>query len=363
MIIERKSRYKRQAQAEEYAHRRVKESSDEQKLFLKYGAELARQLVTDPREIPEDFPPALREAIANHWESYVHFLTDASAQDKVAMRLAERNAEYYTQTFGTEVKRLKREVRGGKAAGRFIGRGSNGEAYALEKGGHEYVVKFSGSATQANFELRALMLAKGIPRAAQLKAYSFEDQAVVMDRLPGKDVTQLDPAIASKATDQQMADLVKTIQQLAARGLVVDPKPSNFMYDRKAGFSVLDYHTAHANSSKVAEQVMSVRHALTWQLDTYKYPEHDDPEADKKIRQHSAELQREYLPRLIRFVTVLEEQFPDIIQSWRWHRKRIKQEAKQHGGEFLRKDHLVMSDSRVASSVQLLEEHAPWVFE
>lgn len=361
--MERKSRYRTQAQGEEYAHRRVKEFSDHQKLFLRYSAELSRQLVDSPTEVPEDFPPALREAIINHWDSYVHFLESASGEDRLAIRYAEQNAEYYDQTFEPEVKRLARDIKAGQAGERFLGKGSNGQAYSLEKKGEEYVVKFTGSPTQSNFELRALMLAKGIPHAAQLVAYSFEDRAVIMERLPGKDVVQLAPGVLEKVTDRQMVDLVRTVQQLAGRGVVIDPKPSNFMYDRKQGFGVLDYHVAHANSSRVAEQVMSLRHALIWQPNTFKYPERDDPEAEKKIRQHSIELQREYLPRLIRFVTVLEEHFPDIIFNWKIHRRRIKSEAKQHGGEFLRKDHLVMSDSRVASSVQLLEEHAPWVFE
>ncbi len=362
--MERKPRPRRQAQVEEFAHARVREFSDEQKLFLQYSDELSRNVIQSPEDIPEEYPDELKRAIQNYWGAYVRFLRGLKVEDRQALKLAERNADYYEQTFSGPVKRLKSRLKQeGERSNGYIGKGSNGAAYALEVGGVEYVVKFGGSATQANFEVRALVRAKGIPRVAQIVAYSFEDRAQVMERLPGKDVTQLDPAIVSKATDQQMVDLVRTVQQLAARGVVIDPKPSNFLYDRKAGFSVLDYHTAHAGSSKVAEQVMSVRHALTWQPNTFKYPEHDDPEADKKIKQNSIQRQREYLPRLIRFVTVLEEQFPDIIFNWRMHRRRIKQEAKQHGGEFLRKDDLVMSDSRVLSSVQLLEEHAPWVFE
>lgn len=362
--MESKPRPRRQAQVEEFANARVREFSDEQNLFLQYSDELSRNVIKNPEDIPEEYPDELKRAIYKYWGAYVRFLRGLKVEDREALKLAERNADYYEQTFSGPVKRLKlRLKREGKQSNGYIGKGSNGAAYALEVGGVEYVVKFGGAATQVNFEARALVRAKGIPRVAQIVAYSFEDHAQVMERLPGKDVMQLSAQELHPVSDRQITELIQTVQQLARRGLVIDPKPSNFMYDKKKGFGVLDYHTAHEGSSKVVEQVMSVRHALTWQPSNFKYPEHDDPEADKKIRQHSAELQRESLPRLIRFVTVLEEQFPDMIFNWKMHRRRIKQEAKQHGGEFLRKDHLVMSDSRVAASVQLLEEHAPWVFE
>lgn len=362
--MERKSRYRIQAQGEEYAHRRIRQFSDEQKLFLKYSAELSRQLILSPMEIPEDFPLDLREAITNHWEAYVHFLEGASGEEKLAIQFAERNAKYYDQTFASEVRELRRDIKQGKAGDSFLGKGSNGQVYSLEKDGVEYAVKFNSSINQSNFELRALLLAKGIPKVAQLVAYSFEDHAVVMERLPGKDVTQLPSGILEKATERQMVELVRSVQQLADRGLVIDPKPSNFLYDRKNGFSVLDYHIAHEHSSKKAEQVMSLRYALTWQPNDFSYPDHDDPELKKKIRQEAINKQREYLPRLLRFVIVLEDRFPEIIQSWRWHRKRMKSDPKRNGGEFLRKDELVMSNPGVAGYVHQLEEIGDgWVFE
>lgn len=361
--MEKKSRTRRQAQVEEFAHTRVKEFSAEQQLFLQYSDELSRNVIQDPEHIPEEYSDQLKRAIQNYWESYVQFLRHLRDEDREALQAAERNAKLYESTFSGPVMKLKSRIkREGEQIAGFLGKGSNGAAYTIEVGGKEYVVKF-GRVTQTNFEIRALMRAKGVPHAAQIIAYSFEDGAQVMERLPGKDVTQSSEQELSTLTDQQITELVQTIQQLARRGVVIDPKPSNFMYDQDEGFGVLDYHTAHIGSSGMGEQVMSLRSALSTKQGSYYWPAGDDPDREAKMKKHATEQQRFYLPRLIRFITILQEQFPEVIQLWKWHRKSMLADPRRSGGQFLRKDYFEMGNPDISGYVAQLEEMDDgWMF-
>lgn len=105
-----------------------------------------------------------------------------------------------------------------------------------------YAAKFS-RVTQANFEIKSLLRAKGIPRTSQLVSYSFEDGVVIMELLPGKDITNLTLGEdAQNITDEHLEQLIDTVRELDAKGLIIDSNPSNFMYDPEQGFSVLDYN-------------------------------------------------------------------------------------------------------------------------
>lgn len=362
--MEKKPRIRRQAQVEEFAHTRVKEFSDEQRLFLTYSDELSRQIIQSPEDIPDEFPAELKRAIQNYWDSYVHFLRDLQAEDRLAIHLAERNVDYYEQQFSGPVKGLKSALkREGKKSNGFIGEGSNGAAYALVVDGHEYAVKFGGSATQTNFDVRALIRAKGIPKAAQIVGYSFEDHAQVMERMPGKDVTQSSEEELNALKDRQIVELIQTVQQMTNRGLVIDPKPSNFMYDKDEGFGVLDYHVAHPGSESLAAQILSLRLALSAKHTDFQWPKVDDPLAEKKEEKHAVEMQRFYLPRLIRFVMILQEQFPEVIRSWKRLRKQMLADPNIGGGHFLRKEDFKLSNPGVAAYVAQLEElDDGWIF-
>lgn len=354
--MERKNPHRLQAQGEEFAHRRVEAFSYLQELFLKYSATISQNLIDSPEDIPPDFPEDLREAIAEHWDQYVVFLSDATREDELAIRLAERNAALYDRQFSADVKELIHDIEADEAEDRLLGSGVNGEVYLLKQGTREYAVKFDHNVSQANFELRALRLAKGIPQASQLVTYSFADQAVIMKRLPGKNVRHLPPEVLNRLKDQQITDLVRTVLKLAERGLEIDPNPENFLYDRFAGFSVLDYHSAQGQGLPAAVQVMLLKEALCWKQD-------DDP-SKVPTEQRAIERRLFYLPRLIRFVTVLEEQFPQVVQDWKSFRVRMKRAPNQIGGAFLTKENVVMSDPRVARYVHQLEElDGGWVFE
>lgn len=366
MTIERKPRTRRQAQVEEFAHARVREFSEEQGLFLKYSDVLSQRIIKSPEDIPEEFPEELKRAIQNYWDTYVHFLRDLQAEDRLAITLAERNADYYEQKFSGPVKGLKRAIsREGEESNGFIGRGSNGAAYALVVDGYEYVVKFGASAIQTNFDVRALIRAKGIPQVAQIVAYSFEDHVQIMERMPGKDVTQSIEAELNALKDRQIVELIQTVQHLTNRGLVIDPRPSNFMYDKDEGFGVLDYQVAHQDSTSMVVQIMLLRLALSAKQDDFEWPVVDDPQAEKKQEQHAVDMQRFYLPRLIRFVMILQEQFPEVIREWKRLRKKVLTDPESTigtGGPFLRKGNFKSNPGVVAYIAQLEELDNGWIF-
>ena len=118
------------------------------------------------------------------------------------------------EKFEPVIKALKEKMETGDAKEQYLGSGSNGDAYRIEIDGKEYAAKFSRSLTQANFEIKPLLRAEGIEHAAQLTAYSFEHKAVTMELLPGTDVTNFSPENAPEYSDEDIVQLIETVQKL-----------------------------------------------------------------------------------------------------------------------------------------------------
>lgn len=359
---ERKNRYKLQGQAEAFAHAGVKKFSAEQRIFLQYSRELAA--LEDPQHPPESLPPELREAIQKNWDGYVHFSRYLSEENKAVAKFAEANAEIYATQWAPLIARLKQRIAvEGERNPQYLGHGSNGNAYVVQRGGQDYVAKFSTSATQANFELRALIRAQGVEHAAQLTAYSFEDQVVIMERLPGRDITHIPAEEFPPLQDEHIIQLIETVRALAARGCVIDPKQSNFMFDPEVGFSILDYHVReHAHGAEF-EQVIEARSAVAGYKNDFKWPDREDPEGGEKIRQHSVQQKLFSMPRVIQYLRLVQNQYPDVVTQWKAQRAMYRADTKRSGGQIFNKAHVV-DDPRVAEYVRQLEQmdEDGWIF-
>lgn len=309
-----------QAQAEVFGDRGVKNFSQDQAQILKYSAELSR--IKDLNNLPPDLPEELVALVQKHKDAYVNFLRQ---ERKLETSFIEENIKTYKEKFQPIVAELKAKIAQGnsKEFPEYLGSGSNGSAFRIEVDGKAYAVKFSRNLTQANFEIKPLIRAKGIPHTSQLVSYSLEDGAVVMELLPGTDVTNFTPEEAPQYSDEHIIQLIETVRGLDARGIVIDPKPSNFMYDQEQGFSVLDYHLKHDGGRYgLPQEIVDLKNALTARK--FEPLDYKAPDYEEKSKARSLEMYKIYLPMLARFLGILKEKYPDILAEWQRQRDEDK---------------------------------------
>jgi hypothetical protein len=335
-VSEERSQARLQAQAESFADSGVEEFSEDQTKLLKYSAELSK--IRDLNDLPADLPAELRDLVQKHKYRYINFLR---RQGRLETSFVEKNIENYREHFQPAIAALKDKMAQGdpEQLPEYLGSGSNGSAFRIETDGKAYAAKFSGSLTQANFEIKPLLRAKGIPHVAQLESYSFEDGVVVMDLLPGKEVSQFTPETAPEYTDAHIIQLIDTVRELDAKGLVIDPKPSNFMYDPTEGFSVLDFHLKKNISSNydLPQEIIDLKAALS----ARKFENLDYKAADyqEKVRERTLESYKIYLPMMIRFLGILKDKYPDILSKWQERHERDKKDPRMYVSELIpRKD-------------------------
>ncbi len=309
MLAEYKDQPIVQAQLEHYLHEQVQDYQTE-KLFLKYLEQLSN--IGNLNRIPEDFPEELKSLIADHKDAYVLFLRKTRRQER---EFLEKNIRLYNERFRTVVQELKhkiasadhpREVEG------FLGSGGNGSAFKVVIDGRKLVIKFTDSLYQNNFEIKPLLRTRHIPHTPELVAFSLEDGVKIMSFLPGDVVSSFSPENAPSYPDEHIIQLIETVLELEQNGIVIDPKPSNFVYSGPDGFGVFDFHLSNGTKfARPEQQVMSLYNMLT----TRKYPDYDwnDEIAYEK---HRIARGKDFLPMLIRFLTIMQTNYPQLLEKW-----------------------------------------------
>ncbi|PIR46304.1 MAG: hypothetical protein COV07_04365 [Candidatus Vogelbacteria bacterium CG10_big_fil_rev_8_21_14_0_10_45_14] len=333
---EEKSQERLQAQAEIFADKGVKTFSKDQAQILKYSAELSQ--IKDLNNLPPDLPEELVALIQKNKDAYVNFMRQ---ERKLETSFIEENIITYKEKFQPVIAELKAKMAQGKPKElpEYLGSGSNGSAFRIEVDGKTYAAKFSGNITQANFEIKPLIRAKDIPHTSQLVSYSFEDGVVIMELLPGTDVTNFTPEESPEYSDEHIIQLIDTVRELDAKGLVIDPKPSNFMYDPEQGFSVLDYHLKNSGSRYgLPQEVVSLKIALTarkFELLDYKAPEYEEKSKAQAIEKYKISL-----PMMVRFLGILEEKYPDILAEWQRQHDIDKKDPSMLVGEMIEREYI-----------------------
>lgn len=332
MNIERKSPEQLQAQVESYADslvgsdgysQRYRETQD---IFFRYAGLLANMREGD--ELPENAPQELVDAVRDHSRLYVRFLRTASRED---LDFRTANNRLYQETFSPLVETLKASLpmREGKIDRdalsqhpQYIGSGTNGHAFRLDHEGRAYVIKFLNYASQTNFEHKPLVCARGIPHVVQLVCFSIPDNVVITKLLPGKGMDAISEEELPTIPDNHIIQLIKTVCDLDARGIVIDPKPGNFLYDDKKGFSVLDFHLN--TDMPLCDSIMSLRRALSSRYSPSRSYDFDSPERKQGWR--AEELRR--FKTLIQFLRLMEEHFPHILSEWKERRAKSREDRR-----------------------------------
>jgi len=195
----------------------------------------------------------------------------------------------------------------------YLGSWSNGSAFLIEIDWKKYAVKFS-SVNQMDFEIKPLIKAKGIKNVAQLVSYSFNDGVVIMDLLPWKDVSSftIDDDIYFK--DEHIEAVIQKVIELYNNWIIIDPKPSNFMYDKGIWFSILDFHLSNWQQS-IWNMVMWLK-VMLWMR---KIPENISYET-KEYNDYKLKFDKIYLSTMVRFLSILKQKFPHVLENWKkWY--------------------------------------------
>ena len=132
----------------------------------------------------------------------------------------------------------------------YLGGGGNSRAFTLAWGGKEYVaiVPATREAWKPNAAVEArvqpLLAVQGVPHLEQIAAVSDEYGVTISERMPGMTLDSEMPLAAISSISQEQIDtLVDTILIGSERGIVFDPKLSNFLYDPTEGFGIIDFQS------------------------------------------------------------------------------------------------------------------------
>lgn len=140
----------------------------------------------------------------------------------------------------------------------FLGNGSNAMVFSITEGEKSYAVRVPNgkgiSPAAIDSHLAGAVLGKGIPHLEQIVAASYKDGVTVAEVMPGKEVGHLSVEEVRNISDEQLGELVDTLQAVSERGIEIDPKPSNIFYDPKEGFGIVDYHSSKVAGKGSADQ-------------------------------------------------------------------------------------------------------------
>ena len=189
------------------------------------------------------------EQITSVLPAYSNFLCTVDGRRYEPIRQRETLLVRYNDQFKPLVRQLTHEYSTlAKVTDHpnFIGAGVYSAAFQLVCDEQEYVVRIPHytrpSPRTVERYLSGLLRTQGVPHLEQVVAASYEDGVTVAERMPGKPMNNsLTKDDISAIADQQLSDLVDTLARAIDCGVAIDPKPTNVLYDRQAGFGLIDY--------------------------------------------------------------------------------------------------------------------------
>lgn len=110
---------------------------------------------------------------------------------------------------------------------------------------------------------------------------------------------------------RHIGDAIALAIELYEEDLLIDPKPSNFLYDPGKGFGIIDYGSRDEKSGRTkVEQVMALKPMLI------SYPEANTPRfGTPEFEAYSLRKSGESIQILNTFLDVLEADYPDILEA------------------------------------------------
>ncbi|TAL14680.1 hypothetical protein EPN95_02130 [Patescibacteria group bacterium] len=222
-----------QAQVAQFASEHVGSSVDRTHILENLSDIAITKSIDDTSE------PVTREAYVDFMKDHLHG-THSDVQDGRSEIFSNRAAimQAYDE-FAPDVKAQFKSVDGYIAGGTSI-------IFPLHFKGKEYMVRkpfpkdWDPAASVIDHHIAAAALTHGLPHFEEVVAASYEDGVTVAEKMPGKTFLNLELRDIEAITDIQLAELIKTIQEADRLGLELDFNPENFLYDKEAGFGLID---------------------------------------------------------------------------------------------------------------------------
>jgi hypothetical protein len=170
-------------------------------------------------------------------ENYRSFVESLDEVDqRVVDYIAQKLDTYETikpqvQAFLDRIKERGQEHPSHIAQNVYLLTSSDGKEFVVRKRKSIYIYPYLVGAS----------LITGVPHFEQIIAASFEDGVTIAERIPGKQLNELSVVEREQITDDQFDQGVDSLLIAYQRGLPMENKPKNIMYDPQAGFGFIDF--------------------------------------------------------------------------------------------------------------------------
>lgn len=241
-------------------------------------------------------------------DQYVNFLRQLSPEERADVAFLADASKRYSD-FRESVEQATHGAN--EESTNYLGRGIGGRAYRFSQDGVDYAVKF-GNNSWSN--IPAFRRAKDIDGVSHLYAADLDNNIAVMNLVPGTLADKMSFAEKDAIPTEHLEAAIAKAIEMFKKGLMIDPKPSNFLYDKDKGFGFIDYRSrVHSQYDTLSNQVMGLTTMLqvvtdndTYQTLTYGTPEY---------AAFNAKRTAETIKVQSKFLDILESDYPEIINE------------------------------------------------
>lgn len=253
-----------QAQTAAFAAERITRWSDKAYLINHIGEIAAAPLKSVKGRIKKygaDFKDVAEYHHIASPDGYTDFLRDigGSKADRIAGRKSILNAYDSFRSLVAHLKSQLDDTTNYANMPDHLGNGSNSHVFKIELNGSKYAVRIPNEDEKANTidtHIAGAVLGADIPHMEHIIAASYEDGVTIAELMPGREVEELTIEEITQITPVQLTDLVETVRQAHERGILIDPKPSNFFYDTSGGFGIVDYKSSFEVNEQSTDQTL-----------------------------------------------------------------------------------------------------------
>lgn len=215
-----------------------------------YAAERSEDPVTKSKTITAIQNILTGSFSTDSYESFLSFLRAVGGSKYEAIRERSHILRNYPQ-FEQAVSELQRELAQLDSKinhPNYLGSGHNADAYSITLSEKQFVVRIPHdkklSANVVDDHMAAALLAKNMDNLEHLVAASYLEGVTVSELMPGKTLGRLSLTEVSQITVEHLQQLLLLLQKANRKEIEIDPKPSNYLFDQKTSFGIIDIHSA-----------------------------------------------------------------------------------------------------------------------
>ena len=224
----------------------------------------------------------------------------------------DENRQLYKKKFQPIVRKLKSKMKKEDINDlpEYLDSGSTGNIFLIKVDGKSYVAKLLKDDINWIFDPKALEGSAGIPNSVQTICYSLSDRAVIMELLPGVNVSKRIVTEKLKYPGRHILQLIETMIALSERGITIDATPANFLYCEKMGFQFLDFNFSEDANTYLVKSIIYLGQNVL--VNGIFQPTKALTPDERVVEQYKV-----YFRNIIHFLTILEKRYPQILEDWR----------------------------------------------